>query len=200
MRDYYLRTTYDHEHRWMSFYYLINETRKLEPGSILEVGIGNSFVSNYLKDRGLKVTTLDIEPELKPDIVGDVTALPCQDNEYDLVICSEVLEHIPFEKFPIALKEINRTTKKYVIISLPHWGWTFYSILKVPLLRKVSWMIKISGLKKHIFDGDHYWEIGKRGFKLSKVRNLMEKSGFRIIRDYIRPESPFHHFFILEKV
>ncbi len=33
----------------------------LNPGEVLEVEIGNGFVSRYLRDRGVNVITLDID-------------------------------------------------------------------------------------------------------------------------------------------
>ncbi|HVZ10827.1 MAG TPA: methyltransferase domain-containing protein [Candidatus Paceibacterota bacterium] len=200
MKEYYLRETYDHSHRWMTYWYLIREVHRLQPGSILEAGIGNKFLSKYLAARGFKVTTLDIEASLEPDIVGSVTAMPAADDSYDLVICSQVLEHLPFEEFPKALAEIRRVAKKDVLISLPHWGWTFYATFKMPLFRKFSVLWKFPWAKRHVFDGDHYWEIGKKGYSLGKIKKTIEQAGFKIQRDFIRSGSPFHHFFVLQKV
>ena len=43
------------------------------------------------------------------DIVSDITSLPIKDDEYDVIICTEVMEHIPF---PIkSLKEMTRVLK-----------------------------------------------------------------------------------------
>lgn len=54
---------------------------------------------------------------------GSIYNLPYKDNQFDVVICLEVLEHI--EQDEIALKEINRVVKKdgLFIIAVPH---TFY--------------------------------------------------------------------------
>ncbi len=50
---------------------------------------------------------------------ADITALPFTDNSFDLVICSEVLEHIPDEK--TAAKEIVRVLKpgRHLVVSVP---------------------------------------------------------------------------------
>lgn len=199
MSDHFDPKNYDHEHRWMSYWYQIQEVFRLKPESILEVGVGNRFLSDYLKKAGINIRSIDISPERKPDVVGSVLNLPFGENSFDLVLCFQVLEHLPYENFPKAISEIKRITKRYAIMSLPHWGWTFYSVFKAPLIKKVKVFFKISGLLKHKFDGEHWWEIGKRGYSLGKIKTDIKKSGFKILRDYINPESPFHHFFVLEK-
>jgi len=52
---------------------------------------------------------------------GDITHLPFSDEFFDVVICSEVLEHIHNEKN--AMKEIIRVLKKnkYLIVSVPEY-------------------------------------------------------------------------------
>ncbi len=63
---------YDSKERFCSYWHQINEITKLKPEKVLEVGIGNGFVSDYLKKRNFNVTTVDIDKDLKPDIVGSV--------------------------------------------------------------------------------------------------------------------------------
>ncbi len=54
-------------------------------------------------------------------IVADICALPFKNNFFDLVLCSEVLEHIPHHK--IAISEIVRVLKpdKNLVISVPRY-------------------------------------------------------------------------------
>ncbi len=51
--------------------------------------------------------------------VADVTTLPFQDNSFDLVICSEVLEHIPDDH--AAIQELVRVLKpgRNLVVSVP---------------------------------------------------------------------------------
>jgi len=53
--------------------------------------------------------------------VADITSLPFQENYFDLVICSEVLEHIPDDQS--AMKEIIRILKpgKTLVVSVPRY-------------------------------------------------------------------------------
>ena len=197
MKNYFERKYNDGE-RWMSYFRQIDEVLKLKPVNVLEVGVGNGLAAHYLKSCGISVTTLDIERELKPDFVGSVEKMPFDDNSFDAVLCAEVLEHLPFEKFPSALLELKRITKKFVVLSLPHWGWTFKFCLKIPLLPPLKFLWKFSRILKHK-PAEHQWEIGKRRFPLSKVKKEISASGFRILNHYIIFENPYHYFFILEK-
>lgn len=197
MRDYF--NEYDDRDRWMSYWQQIESVISLRPAKVLEIGIGNKTVTNYLRQQGIEVKTLDINEGLKPDFLASVIKMPIADESFDEVLAAEILEHLPFEDFSKALSEIRRVSKKYAVISLPHWGWTFYLILKIPLLKKIQFFAKISGILNHHFNGEHYWEIGKRGYPFSKIKKEIEISGFKILKDFIMPDSPYHHFFILEK-
>jgi ubiquinone/menaquinone biosynthesis C-methylase UbiE len=191
---------YDCIERWASYYYQISEVIKLKPEKIIEVGSGNGTVRNYLSNLGIKVMAVDIEKENNPDILASVEKIPVVDNFVDLILCAEVLEHLPFDKFIDCLKEIKRVTKKYAIISLPHWGRHFAMEFKLPYFKKIQWQYKFSLFpKKHKFNGYHYWEIGKKDYKLNLIKNKMLEAGFEIIDDYIAFEMPYHHFFILKK-
>ncbi len=197
MRDYYKE--YDDRDRWISYWQQIESVLSVSPENVLEIGIGNHTVTNYLRQQGIEVKTLDVLEELKPDFVASVVKMPLPEKSFDVVLAAEILEHLPFEDFSQALLEINRVSKKYAVISLPHWGWAFYFSFKVPLLKKKQALFKLSGILKHKFNGEHYWEIGKRGFPLSKIKKEIENAGFKILKDFITPDSPYHHFFILDK-
>ena len=197
MNDYFERKYNDGE-RWMSYRRQIDEVLKVKPDNVLEIGIGNGLVAWYLKSCGISVITLDIDKELKPDVVGSVEKMPFDDNSFDVILCAEVLEHLPFEKFPKALSELKRAAKKFVVLFLPHWGWTFRFCLKIPLLPPIRILWKISGVLRHK-PGEHQWEIGKRGFSLRKIKREINSAGFKILNDRILFENPYHHFFILEK-
>lgn len=186
--------------RWVSYWYQIHAVLSLSAKSVLEIGIGNQVVTDYLKTVGLAVTTLDIDPDLKPDIVASVTKMPVQDESFDAVLAAEILEHLPWQDFSIALAELRRATKKYAVISLPHWGSALAAAIKIPAFPWLRAVLKLPGWKKHSLDvNGHYWEIGKRGYSLNRVKKIMRQAGFTIVRDYIIVDYPYHHFFVLTK-
>lgn len=194
----YASAKYEHLDRWISYYRQIQEVLSLRPERLLEIGKGSGLVSTVLKSRGLTVTSLDIDPAVKPDVVGSVLALPFEDKAFDATLCAEVLEHLPFDEFPKALGEIRRVTRRAVVLSLPNWGWTFWLGFKLPLLPRINVFWKLTGLAAHPPGGEHFWEIGKRGYPLRKIRAAIEATGFKIRKTYLKADSPYHRFFLLE--
>ena len=91
MGDYQKFHQYDYLSRWVSYWHQIDEVLKMDPKNVLEIGIGNKTVTDYLKKQGVAVTTLDINPKLKPDIVGSVLKIPVADGFFDVILCAEVL-------------------------------------------------------------------------------------------------------------
>ncbi|MDD3284442.1 MAG: methyltransferase domain-containing protein [Patescibacteria group bacterium] len=192
---------YDNISRWNSYFHQIDEILKLKQNNILEIGIGNSFLKNYFDNnfKNISFKTLDINPDLNPDYVSSVDNINLDDNLFDIVCAFEVLEHLPFEKLEQCLKSLHRVSKKYCIISVPHWGRNFGFKIILPYFHEIKVHFKLPFLaKKHIFNGEHYWEIGKKGFKLNKIKKIIDNY-FDIKKDFVSFENPYHHFFILEK-
>lgn len=96
------------------------------PASVLDAGCGEGFVTERLP--GERVAGIDACPgaleaaarraphaELR---AGDVHRLPYADREFDLVVCTEVLEHL--EDPRAALRELRRVARRAVIVTVPH--------------------------------------------------------------------------------
>ena len=93
--------------------------------SILDVGCGDGKITNQLASQYKRVAGLDSSKEalklVKTEkILGMMESLPFADRSFDLIICCEVLEHLPFKFFPKALNELERVAEKYIIISVPY--------------------------------------------------------------------------------
>lgn len=114
-----------------SFYNtLLSEAERLNPESILDVGCGEGFTLERLNQLkiGKKLTGVDflkraieIGKKEHPSLdlrVGDIYEIPFEDNTYDLVICSEVLEHV--EDPEKGLKELVRVSNRYCLLSVPN--------------------------------------------------------------------------------
>lgn len=165
-KSHYFNIEYDSKGRFCSYWHQINEiiTKLAEVDkdnaiyrNVLEVGIGNSFVSEYLRKRGIKVLTIDIDKSLNPDYIGSVTDLPFDDSSFELIACYEVLEHLPFDDFSLALNEMRRVTKKLVIISLPNSSPCLRFQFEIPKICRIKILIPIPyPLRVHKFDGQHY--------------------------------------------
>ncbi|MGD2118984.1 MAG: class I SAM-dependent methyltransferase [Chromatiales bacterium] len=191
---------YESKRRFASYWHQIDETLRTNPSSLLEIGKGSGFFSSYIKNNGLDITTLDIAADLKPDIVASVLSMPLPASVFDTVVCCQVLEHLPFDDFLPALKEIRRVARNYVVISLPQKEPGWYYAFHIPVYGRVEFMLEIpSPIKnEHVFNGEHYWEIGKRGYPLRRITDEMKKASFKLHRTFRVPENSYHRFFVLE--
>ncbi len=101
------------------------------PQSVLEVGCGEGFVLRYLAERrpDWRLAGCDISAgavayarqQCPPSVslrVGNIYRLPLPPASFDLVICSEVLEHL--DDVPAALAELKRVSRGHVLITVPH--------------------------------------------------------------------------------
>jgi ubiquinone/menaquinone biosynthesis C-methylase UbiE len=186
--------------RWLSYFYQLALVRSVAPKSALEIGPGEGIVTATLRKDGVRVVTCDIAEDLQPDVVGSVVALPFKDEEFELSIAAEVLEHIRFEDVPQALKELRRVSSKYVVVSLPHPGWVFSLSFKLPLLPYLSLFFQIPFFwQEHKFNGEHYWELGKRGYPASRFAAAAQAAGLELVRAQKHIDDPVHRLFIFSK-
>lgn len=191
------RLSYDIPVRFMSYWTQINETCDLEPESVLEIGIGNGFVSKYIEDRGLNVTTMDFNKNLCPDICASVLDIPLESDSFDVVVCCEVLEHLPYTDFQKALAEIQRVTRRHVVISLPD-ARKFFT-LRVGVHRGKMFQTNFDIWRIGKIDKDHEWEINQPGYTKKRISSDIEKAGFKIIKQFRDYCGIANRFFILEK-
>lgn len=119
--------------RWMinSFYdEMLKLLKEINFSSVLDAGCGEGFTldrlhkSNFSKDLvgvDSSESAIKLGKKLFPSLnlkVGDIYNLPFKDGSKDLVVCTEVLEHLTDPRK--ALKELVRVSKKYLILSVPN--------------------------------------------------------------------------------
>ena len=185
--------------RWSSYHCQLREILALGPASMLEIGVGDGVVQNYIKSQTpIAYTSLDVADDLGADVMGDVRRLPFADGSFDLVCAFEVLEHLPFEDFEKALGELMRVARTHVIVSLPHFGPPVKFLLKLPFLSELRIAFKIPYPKTHVFNGQHYWEIGKRGYPARRIRAVFLHHG-TLLKEFVPFENQYHRFFVLKK-
>ena len=188
--NHYFADSYNTAERKRSFSLQIKLIEKTHPKSVLEIGIGNALVSQKLEKKGLSVTTLDIDKNLKPDIVADITKIPLPNNSFDTVAAFEVLEHLPFGKFLISLKQMRRVSKNFILFSVPD------VTPRVHFLKKI---FKKPKLIPHCFDGQHYWEIGKKNYQIKKIIKNIKICKLKIKNTFIDESVTNRRFFVLGK-
>lgn len=166
-------------------------------GRVLEIGPGSGHTTWLLRQMGMDVTTLDFDASLRPDIVGDVTRIPCADDSFDCVLAAEVLEHIPFGEFGKALSELRRVCHGQVVITLPAPFAGASALLNLSGLKPRGLFFGLPFWITHKFDGEHYWELGKFGFGVRKIRRHIRQQGFRIVSEFRPAPSLYCYFFVL---
>jgi 2-polyprenyl-3-methyl-5-hydroxy-6-metoxy-1,4-benzoquinol methylase len=117
---------------FLSLYYktFIKELKKLDIKNVLDVGCGEGFILSKLKEEEIgrswegidySMEAVEIGKKINPDLdlkQGSIYDSKFKDNSLDLVVCTEVLEHLEDPKK--ALKEVLRISKKYVLLSVPN--------------------------------------------------------------------------------
>ena len=168
----YFDGSYDTKERFVSYWHQINEIINSRPDSLLEIGIGNKFVTHYLEARRFNLISLDIDVALEPDVTGTVIDIPFKSSTFDTVSCCEVLEHLPYDSFTGCLEEIGRVARKHVILSVPDVTTSYRIHLELPRFKSIHKMFlhPFPRPDEHIYDGEHYWEIGKKGYPLKNCK------------------------------
>lgn len=109
---------------------LLDVVKDLKINSVLDVGCGEGFTLNKLYESkiGKRLegvdflkTAIELGRKTHPNLIlnqGDIYKLKYQDNTFDLVMATEVLEHLEDPKK--GLKELIRVSKKYLLLSVPN--------------------------------------------------------------------------------
>lgn len=191
--------------RFINYFYQIDGVRRLKSERVLYIGVGDGLVPNYLSQMGHQVTTFDFDTSVKPDVVGDIRALPFEPGSFDNICIFQVLEHIPWEDTQETLKHMARITTKHVYISVPHRRTGFEVVLKFPFMRSLigKMFLRLALLVPLRFrgfesSGQHYWEIDGRSTTLRAFRSRLREH-FDIVEEFTPPLDHFRRFFVLQK-
>lgn len=158
--------------------YLKNETAFFQkPLKVLHMAPEQCFLSIFKKMKHLDYTTADLYSPIV-DVKADILNLPFPDNEFDIVFCNHVLEHI--EDDSKAMKELFRVMKPGGM-----------GIFQVPqeLAREKTYedptILTAEDRAKHFGQYDHVRIYGKDYF------NRLRKAGFKVDEvDYSKTLSP----------
>lgn len=138
--------------------------------SLLDAGCGTGWFSKKALELGADVTSLDVGDALLTEVKskcnsklvkGDVCEMKFDDNIFDYVISTEVIEHTPNPRK--ALQEIYRVLKKQgiLILTVPNKVWHFSVVIG-------------NILKLRPYEGYENW-IG-----WYQLKNWMKETGFNI--------------------
>lgn len=202
-KHHYRFSKYVHKRRWISIYHQLDEVLALEPETVLELGPGPGLFKLLAGHFNIRVETVDLDPDLKPDYVASAEKLPMEKGSYDCVCAFQMLEHLPYEQSQQAFSEMVRVTKKNIVISLPDAKAMWVYSLHIPKVgRKIIHLPRPRFNKvEHKFDGEHYWEINKKGYSLQKIINDFTcERKVSLVKTYRVDEQPYHRFFVFEKI
>lgn len=113
-----------------------------KPEKVIDIGCGLGNVVKYLHRGGVEANGIDYSqsfinsapPRLRKYLsVGDITNIDFNDNSFDLVICMEVLEHLPLKLIDIAIDELKRICKGSIFVTIPSFGPNNYGLYGLPL-------------------------------------------------------------------
>ena len=194
--------------RWLSYVTQLDAIKDVNPQRVAEIGIGPGVVGPMVKSTypSCQYVTVDNDPALSPDVCASVTGLPFSDKSFDAVFCCQVLEHLPYKLFVPSVVELRRVVSRRVVISLPDDSLFFF--LRAQGLRRIlpslwkgiSFPRPFPALQDFESHGQHYWEIGKKGYPIKRILDDICRTGL-IVKDHFRVVyRPYWHFFVLDKV
>ena len=165
--------------------------------NVLDAGAGKGPVSFFLIDKVKKVITVEFDKKNAERIEGnfknknkesklnliqaDLRDLSEIKDSFDLIICSEVLEHI--DDYQTALRELIRLLKENgkIVLSMPNvissfWLYDMFIYYVVKIVRKIK------GRKPQ--GGYSFWERSRHwSFSSKKIRNIMTQNNLKIIEE-----------------
>ena len=105
----------------------IHDTLAMIPpdvSNILEVGCKQGRVSHGLSQAlnftGIDIHWHDLNHYHSKKVLGNATRLPMIQNSFDLVLATEILEHLDTENLKMAVHELARATSKYILLTVPY--------------------------------------------------------------------------------
>ena len=119
--SHYADSGYSSKNRYLLYWRHLRLVRSHNPTDVLEIGVGPGIVSASLRATGEMVTTADLNPALKPDVVSDIVGLEraLGGRRFDLVFCSRVLHHVDLADLPINLAALAAVTNRVLILIVP---------------------------------------------------------------------------------
>lgn len=154
---------------------LLEQMKQLKPVSILDVGAGEGFMLELIRKNKVAKKIEGIEymddaiklaKKINPKVKikkGDIYKLPYKAGSFDLIICTEVLEHLDNPKN--ALIELKRVAKKYLILSVPN-----EPLFTIQRIMRGKNILKLGAHPEHI----QHWNAGSFEKFVSKQIKIID--------------------------
>ncbi len=200
-RETYFSDSYFSMPQLCSFAHQLNFIHSMRPKSAIEIGLGNGFVSTYLRRAGVPVITADINPSLEPDICAPLAEVRGHiDSPRDLVICCEVLEHMPLEELDANFDHLRGLGDR-LFLTLPNSNraWGLSGLMFLPKLAGRLFDLNLNiPWKRRIAGGPHFWEVGYTTTctRAAIVQRLKQRYGK--VHSGRFALNPYHMWFVCE--
>lgn len=171
------------------------------PRKVLHVGCGakrdDKLPQAYIGPSWQEIR-LDINPAVKPDIVGDIRDLHMvKDCSFDVVYSSHNLEHLYFHEVQVTLREFHRVLKVggEVLVACPDLQQVAKLIVEDKLMDPVftppsgpiAPIDMLYGYRPGLAKGNHFM-AHKTGFTATSLKRELERADFENIRVIHQPE------------
>ena len=170
-----------------SFRNKIAAIRKMIPSDVrnlLDVGCGNGVITNELC-KWFNVTATDRSRQGLQEVRAkkfqtSANAIGLKSARFDLVFCSEVLEHLTEEQFHETIREIKRLSRKYILVTVPFEESILKNLVACPRCgTRFNKTTHVRSLNKELLQSlfDKYQMIAFRTFgkKVRAYRPVLEK-------------------------
>lgn len=159
---------------------------KNKGSKILDAGCGEGVLVDEYKEKGFNIIGLDLNYSSKNVKKGNLLKMPFKKEEFDVILCLDVLEHMDVLDQEKAIREIYKITKKngIVVFGLPNLA-HFASRCSFLLTGK---LIRTSEIERH--KGDR---------PIKEYLKMIKNSGFTIVaRKGIFPTFPIISFLTIK--
>lgn len=92
--------------------------------TVCDIGCGNGILTNLIGKShfavGMDRSWAALKWVEQNACQADIASVPFADNSFDLVLSTEVIEHLPYRAYLSGLSEIVRIARRYILISVPY--------------------------------------------------------------------------------
>ena len=188
--------------------FIFTAIEKAKPKRVLDVGCGRGFYLQALTSfsfisqiHGIDINKdyLRVAKEHGTDKrikiqQGSIYELPYPDSYFDMIICSEVMEHLDDEKK--GLQELRRILKKdgILLVTVPNYNFPFlWDPINFSLMKLFN-----THVNKDIWWLAGIWADHMRLYKKDKLIQLVQKCGLRVTKteNFLAYCWPFSHMLL----